>query len=196
MKNTRKMILAALFAALTFTATAVIKIQTPTIGYIHPGDAMVILSGVILGPGIGGFAAGFGSMLSDIIGGYFIYAPATFIIKFLDAFLAGAIARLLFKLMLKFGGDSDRKVSTRYESVLPVMIGGIIGELVMIAGYFLFEIFLFAYKNGGFDPASLIAGVTASASGIPFNLVQGIFGVVVATLLYPIIKKISKNELS
>ena len=185
MKNTKKMILAALFAALTFTATAVIKINTPTIGYIHPGDAMVILSGVILGPGVGGFAAGFGSMLSDIVGGYFIYAPATFLIKFLDAFLAGAVARLLFKLTAKL----------EYKSVLPVMIGGIIGESAMVAGYFIFEIFLLAYKNGGFDSASLIAGVTASASGIPFNLVQGIFGIVVATLLFPIIRKLSKNEL-
>jgi uncharacterized membrane protein len=187
MKNTKKMILAALFAALTFTATAIIKIQTPTIGYIHPGDAMVILSGVILGPGIGGFAAGFGSMLSDIVGGYFIYAPATFLIKFLDAFLAGVIAKLLFRII--------NPKTSHYETAIPVLIGGMIGELVMVAGYFLFEIFLLAYKNGGFDSASLIAGVTASASGIPFNLVQGIFGVVVATVLYPIVNKLARSDI-
>ena len=47
----RKIIMAALFAALACVATMIIKIPTPgTSGYIHPGDAIVILSGAILGP--------------------------------------------------------------------------------------------------------------------------------------------------
>ena len=49
--NLKKLILAALFAALSCVATMSIRIPTPgTGGYIHPGDAIVILSGVILGP--------------------------------------------------------------------------------------------------------------------------------------------------
>ena len=49
--NTKKLILAALFAALSCVATMSIRIPTPgTGGYIHPGDAIVILCGVILGP--------------------------------------------------------------------------------------------------------------------------------------------------
>lgn len=47
--NTKKLILAALFAALSCVATMSIRIPTPgTGGYIHPGDAIVILCGVIL----------------------------------------------------------------------------------------------------------------------------------------------------
>lgn len=47
--NLKKLILAALFAALSCVATMSIRIPTPgTGGYIHPGDAIVILSGVIL----------------------------------------------------------------------------------------------------------------------------------------------------
>lgn len=39
----------ALFAALACVATMSIRIPTPgTGGYIHPGDAIVILSGVVL----------------------------------------------------------------------------------------------------------------------------------------------------
>ena len=46
--NLKKLILAALFAALSCVATMSIRIPTPgTGGYIHPGDAIVILSGVI-----------------------------------------------------------------------------------------------------------------------------------------------------
>ena len=41
----------ALFAALACVATMSIRIPTPgTGGYIHPGDAIVILAGIILGP--------------------------------------------------------------------------------------------------------------------------------------------------
>ena len=37
--KTKKLVMAALFAALTYVATSVIKIPTPgTGGYIHPGD--------------------------------------------------------------------------------------------------------------------------------------------------------------
>ena len=52
MKNqTKKIILAALFAALTCAATMSVRIPTPGPGgYIHPGDAIVILSGNILVP--------------------------------------------------------------------------------------------------------------------------------------------------
>ena len=60
--NLKKLILAALFAALSCVATMSIRIPTPgTGGYIHPGDAIVILSGVILGPIWGFLAGGIGS---------------------------------------------------------------------------------------------------------------------------------------
>ena len=90
--NLKKLILAALFAALSCVATMSIRIPTPgTSGYIHPGDAIVILSGIILGPVWGFLAGGIGSALSDLIGGYFIYVPITFVIKGLVALAAGLL---------------------------------------------------------------------------------------------------------
>lgn len=60
--TTREIVLTALFAALACVATMVIRIPTPaTSGYIHPGDAIVILCGLILGPRYGFLAAGLGS---------------------------------------------------------------------------------------------------------------------------------------
>ena len=62
--STKKIILAALFAALVCVATMSIRIPTiGTGGYIHPGDAIVILCGVILGPVWGFLAAGIGSCI-------------------------------------------------------------------------------------------------------------------------------------
>ena len=50
--NLKKIIMTALFAALACVATMSIRIPTPgTGGYIHPGDAIVILAGIILGKG-------------------------------------------------------------------------------------------------------------------------------------------------
>ena len=67
-KNIRKLVLAALLAALTAVATMIIRIPTPTQGYIHLGDGMVLICGILLGPGLGALAAGIGSMMADLIG--------------------------------------------------------------------------------------------------------------------------------
>ena len=177
MKNTKKLVLTALLCALTCVATMVIKIPTPTMGYIHPGDAVVLLCGFLLGPVPGALAAGIGSMFADLFSGYLSYAPATFVIKAVTALLAGVIAGKLKAL-----GNNNK-------GVVPAVIGGVIGEAFMVFGYFVFEIFLMAVTTGdGFSAAALTAGAAASASGVPFNIVQGLFGVIVAASLYPILK--------
>ena len=90
--NLKKIIMTALFAALACVATMSIRIPTPgTGGYIHPGDAIVILAGIILGPVYGMLAGGIGSALSDLIGGYFVYVPITLVIKGLVALVSGLI---------------------------------------------------------------------------------------------------------
>lgn len=72
MKDVKKLVMAALFAALCCVATMSIKIPVPaTNGYIHPGDAMVILSGIFLGPVIGGLAAGICATII-VAFGYFV----------------------------------------------------------------------------------------------------------------------------
>ena len=79
-KNIRKLVLAALLAALTAVATMIIRSPTPTQGYIHLGDGMVLICGILLGPGLGALAAGIGSMMADLIGGYMAWVPGTFAI--------------------------------------------------------------------------------------------------------------------
>ena len=71
------------------------------------------------------------------------------------------------------------------------MIGGIIGEAIMVIGYFLYEAGIAAFGSGGFTSAALAAGIVSSATGIPFNIVQGIAGIIISVLLLPILMKIS-----
>lgn len=190
-EKTKKLVLSALMAAITCVATMVIKIPTPTMGYIHPGDAAVLLSGFLLGPIAGGLAAGIGSMFSDLFSGYPSYAPATFVIKALTAMTAALLMRLFLQAEAKKGNASKNNAKT---SILSTVTGGIVGEAVMVLGYFVYEIFLMALSTGdGFSSASLAAGVASSAAGVPFNIIQGLFGIIVAAILYPILKKSYKE---
>ena len=50
---------------------------------------MVLICGILLGPGLGALAAGIGSMMADLIGGYMAWVPGTFAIKALTALLGG-----------------------------------------------------------------------------------------------------------
>ena len=54
LKNIKVIAAGAMLAAMTCVATMVIKIPTPTTGYVHPGDCFVLLAGLILGPAAGG----------------------------------------------------------------------------------------------------------------------------------------------
>ena len=129
--NLKKIIMTALFAALACVATMSIRIPTPgTGGYIHPGDAIVILAGIILGPVYGMLAGGIGSALSDLIGGYFVYVPITLVIKGLVALVSG----LIYQKMCEF----------------------------------------FLYGSG-------------AAASIPANIIQGVGGLIISAVLYPVL---------
>ena len=117
-KKVRKLVFSALLAALVTAATMVVKIPSPTNGYVNLGDCFVLLSGWLLGPWYGGAAAGIGAMLSDLLSGYAYYAPATLVIKGLDAM----VAALLYRALSKKRGA--------------LICSGIAGELLMAAGYF------------------------------------------------------------
>ena len=158
--NLKKIVLAALFAAFACVATMSIRIPTPgTGGYIHPGDAVVILSGIILGPHWGLLAAGIGSALADLLGGYFIYVPITCVIKGAVAFAAGLIYQKIGKTAKSRGAA--------------VVLGGIADIVLVAGGYFLCE--------------AMMYGVAAAAASVPANLIQGISGLVIGALLYPVL---------
>ncbi len=150
----RKLVFSALFAALCCAATTFIKIPT-ALGYMNAGDAVVLLGAFLLGPGWGALAAGLGSALADLLAGYALYAPGTLVIKALMALAAGALLRRL----------GSRKP-------LPASIlAGVTAELIMIAGYFLYECFPLGYG-------------AAALGSIPTNCLQAVFGAAAASALF------------
>ena len=155
--NLKKLVFAAVFAALAFVATSSIRIPTPgTGGYIHPGDAIVILSGVFLGPVYGFFAGGIGSALSDLVGGYLTYVPITFVIKGLISMICGFLYMNLGK--------------TKKLRYVAVGLGGVVDIVLVAGGYFLCEYF-FLYGKG-------------AIASIPSNIIQGVGGLVIGMVLY------------
>ena len=160
MRQTKKMVIAAMFAALACVATMAIRIPTPgTGGYIHPGDAVVILCGIFLNPGAAFLAAGMGSAMADLLGGYFLYVPLTFVIKGLVAFLAGHAFRRLS------GHLKNRTVA--------VAICGLIDVALVAGGYCFCESFIY--------------GTAAAFVSVPANLIQGASGLVISTALFPLL---------
>lgn len=187
MKNsssTQKLITTAVFAALTMIATSVIKIQTPTFGYIHIGEVFVLMSGFFLGPVYGGLAAGLGSALADFLGGYVIWVPFTFLIKYMTA----AVGGFLYK-KFEEPGNKQKNRKIQYKR-FPVIAAGIIAEAVMAAGYFAANIIMICGAGEGFSNASVISAASISLSELPFNAVQGLAGIVLAVILFPVFEHI------
>ena len=119
--DTRTLAMASLLAALACVATMVIKVPSPTGGYMNLGDAVVLLSAYLLGPVWGAVAAGLGSALADLFSGYTAYVPATLAIK---ALMAAAAA-------LIYSGMRRRTVS--------LLVCSLAAEAIMVAGYWLYD---------------------------------------------------------
>ena len=122
---------------------------------------MCLLSGLVLGPWYGFFAAGIGSALADLISGYAYYVPATFLIKGFVALLAALLLRPLLRKSAK----------------LPfwrLALAELPSEAVMVAGYF------------GYEALILGQGLAAAAS-VPNNLVQAAVGIALSVVLYTVL---------
>ena len=161
---TKKLAFCALFATLCCVSTLIVTVPLPN-GYFNTGDVFVLLSGWCLGPLYGAVAAAVGSALADLWSGFALYAPATFLIKGLNAALAWLVAYSIKKVIKKDSLD-----------FLSRIVGAIAGETVMVLGYFLFETALYSFAGG--------------AAALVGNALQGVccgtLAVVLFSALYPI----------
>ncbi|HHY06015.1 MAG TPA: ECF transporter S component [Clostridia bacterium] len=168
--KTKQLAITGLMAALTMMGTMIIQIPTPTKGYLHLGDSLVYLSGILLGPLVGALAAGIGSTLADVFSGYGIYAPATFIIKSLDALVVGYCYKAIAS-----------KTNSLIKKTISFILGIILGGSIMVSGYLAYETFLYGF------PAALLGGV-------PLNITQAIGGGVLALPLMFALEKFNFSQ--
>lgn len=155
--STLYVVMCALLTAMTFAATMLIQIPVG-IGYVNFGDAVVMTSGIVLGP-LGAMIVGaLGSSLADIATGYMVYAPFTFVIKGLEGFVCG----LIFKKVL--GGKNP---------YLRGVIAFLISAAIVVVGYFFadFLLTLFGFIGEGGESVGALALINGAATIIP-SLIQ------------------------
>lgn len=150
--SSRLIALVAVMASVTCVFTLVVRLPiAPTRGYIHLGDVAATFSSLAFGPWFGILIAGGGTALADLIGGFPHWAPLTFLIHGLQGFIAGFVARL------------------GYHKPGHLFLGALLGEIIVVAGYFLVEIPLY--------------GLPAALAELPGNAIQGAVGLLGVPLL-------------
>ena len=155
------MSLSAVTIALVFLSTFLFQLPIfSTGGYFNFGDIIIFTTALTFGPVIGGISGAVGSSLSDLLGGFGIFAPFTFVVKGLEGFLAGLISQRGFTRRTSLG------------RVIGSVLGWIIGSVVMVGGYFLAESFFIAFVFG----SSEFTGIAAASGELPFNILQVVAG--------------------
>ncbi|MBS7640167.1 MAG: ECF transporter S component [Candidatus Bathyarchaeia archaeon] len=109
--------------ALVCAATMLFTVYVPaTKGFFNMGETMVYISAIIFGPFVGAFAGGVGSMLADLLLGYYYYAPATLLIKASEGFIVGFLC------------NCNPKLSVRGWKIITSLLGLFVGILLSFIG--------------------------------------------------------------
>ena len=165
----RQMALVGIMAAMVYVTSAYIQIPIPTaIGNtrLHVGNVMCLLSGLLLGPVLGGLAAGFGSMLFDLLNpAYITSAPFTFIFKFLMAWVCAKIA---------FSGN--RQAKNHGWNIAACVIGALTYVALYMLKTFIYQRFIYGYPV---DAVFITMG-----SKLPASLLNAVAAMVAAPILY------------
>lgn len=158
--NAKKISLLSLLIALIYVATAFIAFPNGFGGYLNLGDAFIIFTALNFNPFFAFVAGGLASALADITLGYTAYAPFTFIIKGLEGLICSYLARKHF-----------------INVKITVVISSTISAILMALGYYLTNAFLYD-------------SFTTALYSLPFDLLQGLFGLLVGLSLTFTVTKI------
>jgi uncharacterized membrane protein len=147
----RAIALVAILSAVTIVFTLAVRIPfAPTRGYFTLADVGVYFAGFAFGPIIGFVVGGLGTGLADILGGYAHFAIWSFLIHGFQGLVAGLLGYR--------------------RGLLGLVAGWVAGAVVMVAGYFVVEYFLYG-------PGPAVAEATT------INLPQVVIGGLVGLLL-------------
>ncbi|MDP2892054.1 MAG: ECF transporter S component [Bacillota bacterium] len=198
----KKLAVGGILTALVFLATYYLMVPFPP-GYFNLGDVVIIASVLALDWKIGIVSAALGSALADVATGSFaIYAPFTFVIKGLMALIVWLVSMPADRIsknriVMHATNQSVEKIALtgigKIKAVLrrltPVvgeaailLLASIMGEIVMIGGYFAADTILF--------------GVATAVGGLIIpNTFQAVAGAVGGFLLGLILRKLKLRNL-
>ena len=172
--STKRIAMAGLLAALTAVGSAIrITVPADLVGTssIHLGNIFCALSGVLLGPGLGGLAAGLGSAIYDMTNPLYISECwLTFLMKGAYALAAGLVFRHL-----------------HLKEYLRDLIATTSGALT----------YAVLYLGKSYLKAVVVSGLTADAALIAAGakLPATIFNMAVAMVVAPVLAKAIRKAL-
>lgn len=171
--NTKELTRLAMFSALVFVATNVrfvIPFIPSTGGLVHFGNIALFSIAIVYGKKYGAISGAIGMTVFDLVTGYAIWAPGTFIVRFIVGYAIGYIAY-----------DKNGREGNNLKFNILAMI---VGSILIMAGYYLYE--------------SLVWGnwITPFMSVIG-DSTQSIIGIIGAILLIPhliTLREVYKNQ--
>ena len=162
--TTKKIVLAALLAALTVAGSA-LRITVPLdiagTSSFHLGNILCALSGILLGPWLGGLAAGLGSAIYDMLNPLYISECwITFLTKGAYGLVAGLVAW------------SGAKKLSYGKAVLATVVGALTyAALYLAKSYFYSGLFLH-----GLSAEAALLNVATKLPATTFNAVVAVIG--------------------
>lgn len=147
--------LAGVFTAIVFVFTMLIQVQIIPAkgGMVHLGNVPLFFAAAFFGKKVGAICGGLGMALCDLVTGWTIYAPATFIVVGLMGFVFGLIVK-------------------KKPTILNLLLATAAVLGIKIVGYYIYEIFL----TGSFYtpvlsiPGNVIQIVTGAIIALPLIL--------------------------
>ncbi|MDF2473908.1 MAG: putative rane protein [Anaerocolumna sp.] len=142
-----------LFIALTCIITFFVQIRLPFAGnggLIHLGNVPLFIAAILFGKRTGALAGGIGMGLFDLLSGWAIWAPFTFIIVGLMGFSVGAVTE---------------KHKTFFWNVFAIILACII----KIVGYYIAEVIIYGnwLAPAGSIPGNILQVVVAGIIVLP-----------------------------
>ncbi|MCT8976376.1 ECF transporter S component [Clostridium sp. CX1] len=166
------MVQVALMAAMTYIVTTVANIPSGVIvkGVVHLGDTMIFLAAILLGKKKGFLSAAIGMCMFDLLSPYAIWAPFTFVIKGVMAYIAASVAY-----------RKGYKGNNPLNNVLAFTLAGI----WMIAAYYVAGVLIMnLVMNIALGQAFVLA-----VAEIVGNITQVVAGIILALPLAKILKR-------
>ena len=153
--KTKALVINALFIAFTLVATMFINIKLPIMGnggLIHLGNVPLFIAALVYGKKTGAIAGAFGMGFFDLISGWALWAPFTFIIVGAMGFLAGLISE-------KVPG----------KRVLVNTLAVAVALIIKIVGYYFAEVILYGnwIQPIGSIPGNVMQVVIAGIIVVP-----------------------------
>ena len=182
--STKRIVLAALMAALCYIGFAYFKIDIPVGAEktaFHLGNVFCVLAALLLGGFWGGMAGAVGMTIADLTSGYVTSAPKTFLLKLCIGLIVGLVAHKIFRI-------TDESHSKRYTTLATVVscTAGMAFNVVAdpLVGYF-YKMYIMGVPQKAADAWAKMGAAT--------TLFNAVVAIIAASILYAALRPALKQ---